>query len=153
MAWNWIDELDALRREVDRAFAHVDVEQWRRPFSRMAFLPGLAARTYPLINLSEDADHFYVEALAPGLDTETLEISAAQDTLRIAGEKLPLSEDVKLNAFHRNERSAGKFVRTIRLGTPVDADKVTAGFENGLLLITLPKAEAAKPKQIAVKVS
>lgn len=146
-------DMDALRREVERAFEQFTGDGgWRRPFSRTAFLPGLGARSYPLMNVSADEDHIYVEALAPGVDPDSLEIAVVQDTLRIAGEKKPLSESVKAEAFHRNERSAGKFVRTLGLGTAVDADKVTAEYKNGLLQITLPKAEAAKPKQISVQV-
>jgi HSP20 family protein len=152
MNWNPIEELDALRREVERAFENYGVERWPRPFSRIAFLPGLSARAYPLLNLSEDRDNIYVEALAPGVDPETLDIAVVKDTLRIAGEKKPLSEEVKMEAFHRNERSAGKFARTVTLGTAVDPNKVAADYRNGLLLITLPKAEAAKPKQITVSV-
>jgi len=153
MVWNLLDELDGLRREVERAFESYGVDRWTRPFSRVAFLPGIAGRTYPMINLSEDRDNFYVEALAPGLDPATLDISVTGDTLRIAGEKQAISPDVKLQVFHRNERSAGRFVRTVTLGTAVEGDKVAANYENGLLLITLPKAEAAKPKQITVQVS
>ena len=153
MVWNWFDELSELRREVERAFEQCGRERWTRPFSRVSFLPGVAARAYPLLNISEDQDHVYVEALAPGVDPETLEITVQQDVLRIAGEKRPISENVKLEAFHRNERGAGKFVRTLTLNTAVDAAKVAADYQHGLLLITLPKAEAAKPKQIAVKVA
>ncbi len=145
-------ELESLRREVERAFEQFGSDFGVHPWFRAAFLPGRAARAYPMLNVSEDRDAVYVEALAPGLDTETLEISVLHNRLRIAGEKQALSKDIKPEAFHRNERSAGRFVRTLDLPTEVDADKVTAEYKNGLLLITIPKAEAAKPKQITVKV-
>ena len=148
--WDPFRELDALRRQVERAFD--DYGTWAWPFSRTSFLPGMSARNYPLINVSEDQDNVYVEALAPGLDPESLEISVLRDSLRIAGEKSSISPDVKREAFHRNERSAGKFVRTVTVPTLVNGDKVTAKYSNGLLLITLPKVEEAKPKQIKVSV-
>ena len=153
MTWNWLDEVDALRREVERGFEDYGANRWRRPFSRISFLPGAAARVYPLLNVSEDHDNLFVDALAPGLDPEALDITVVQGTLRIAGEKQPLSEEVNPEAFHRNERSAGKFVRTVTLGAAVDAGKVTAAYKDGLLAITLPKSEAAKPKQITVNVN
>ena len=152
MTWNLFDEVEALRREVERAFESHGADRWPRPFSRVSFLPGLAARAYPLLNLSEDRDNVYIEALAPGVDPDSLEITVVDGTLRIAGEKQPLSEDVKPQAWHRNERSAGRFVRTVTLNTPVNNDAVTADYRNGLLLITLPKSEKAKPKQITVSV-
>lgn len=148
--WDPIRELEALRRQVERAFE--DFGTWRRPFTRFAFLPGMSARTYPLMNVAEDKDNVYVEALAPGLNPDTLELSVLGDTLRVAGEKPPITEDVKPEAFHRNERSAGRFVRTLTLPVAVNNDKVSAEYKNGLLLLTLPKAEEAKPKQISVKV-
>ncbi len=150
--WNPFRELDALRREVERAFESFGVAAPRGRF-RTAFLPGLAARAYPLLNMSEDAENIYVDALAPGLEPEKLEVSVVRNTLRIAGEKQALSGDIKAEAFHRNERSAGAFVRTIELPTDVDAGKVAADYKNGLLSIRLPKAEQAKPKQISVKVN
>jgi len=151
--WNpWL-ELDSLRREVERAFETLGTSPRTWPVSQISFLPGISARAYPLLNMSEDKDNIYVEALAPGIDTGRLEISVVRDTLRIAGEKRPISADIKPEAFHRNERSAGKFVRNVTLPVEVNGDKVTAEYKNGLLLITLPKAEAAKPKQISVKVN
>ncbi len=153
MVWNLMDEVETLRRDLERALESHGVDRWTRPFSRFSFLPGVSARTYPLMNLGEDTDNFYIEALAPGVDPDSLEISVVDNTLRVAGEKRPISEDVGIEAFHRNERSAGRFVRTLRLDVPVDQDKITAEYKNGLLLITLPKAEAAKPKQISVKVT
>lgn len=151
--WNPWQELEVLRRDMQRAFDGLGLPTRTWPLSRVSFLPGIAARAYPLVNLSEDKDHVYVEALAPGIDPATLEITVVRDTLRIAGEKQAIASNVKPEAFHRNERSAGKFVRTIELPVEVDGDKVTAEYRNGLLVVTLPKAEAAKPKQISVKVN
>lgn len=149
-SWDPFREVDALRREVERAFE--DFSSWRWPFSWVSFLPGTAARRYPLLNLSEDEDHLYIEALAPGVDPESLDVAIVGDQLRIAGEKSPIKPEIKAEEFHRNERSAGKFVRTTTLPVAVDAGKVSAEYKNGLLLLTLPKAEEVKPKQIEVKV-
>jgi len=84
---------------------------------------------------------------------KSLDVSIVGGQLRIAGEKPPIKPEIKPEAFHRNERSAGRFVREITLPVEVDAGNVLAEYKNGLLLLTLPKAEEAKPKQIAVKVS
>jgi HSP20 family protein len=143
-------QYDDLRREIDRAFNEAGLGRRGRPFSRASFLPGRQARGYPLVNLSEDRDAIYAEALAPGVDPATLDVSVMRDRLTISGEKISGASGVKQEDFHRNEREAGKFVRTIRLATEVDADKVRADYKNGLLKIVLPKAEEAKPKQIAV---
>ena len=149
--WNWdpFREFEELRREMDAAF-----RGWTRtwPSFWAAFLPGRAARMYPMINLSEDKDAYYVEALAPGVDPDTLEVTVAHNALTISGEKKPVGEDVSPEAFHRSERAAGRFVRSIDLPSEVDSEKVRADYRNGLLLITLPKTEAAKPKQISVSV-
>jgi len=153
-SWEPLREIEALRREVERAFEDFgSFGTWRLPFSWVSFLPGTAARRYPLLNLSEDEANVYVEALAPGLDHESIDVSIVGGQLRIAGEKPSIKPEIKAEAFHRNERSAGRFVRTTTLPVEVDAGKVSAEYKNGLLLLTLPKAEQAKPKQIAVKVS
>jgi HSP20 family protein len=143
--------LDALRREIDRTFEEFWADRSPRPW-RGVFLPGRAARQYPLVNLSEDEANFYVEALAPGVDVKTLDLSVAQGTLTIKGEKPGLYQ-VSAEAYHRNERAAGRFVRAVELPAEVDAAKVHADYKNGLLLITLPKSEKAKPKQIPVSIA
>jgi HSP20 family protein len=147
-----IRELQALRREVERALEDFSLGEWTFPFSRVSFLPGLAGFAYPLMNIREDDNNIYVEALAPGLDKDNIEISVMGDSLRIAGEKLPVRGDIQPGAYHRNERSAAKFVRTIDLNTDVDRDKVSAEYKNGILLVTLPKTERSRAKQITVKV-
>ena len=142
--------LEALRRELDRVFDETGTRN--EPFFRTAFLPGRAARRYPLTNLYEDKDAVYLEALAPGVDAATLELSVVGNTLRISGEKRRVAGDVKPEAFHRSERATGKFVRHLQLPVEVDENKVHADYRDGLLIVTLPKAEKAKPKQIAVQV-
>ena len=151
--WNPFREMEALRRELDRLIGGTVADRRAGDPFRAAFLPGRAARSYPLINLSEDSDNIYVEALAPGMNPDNLDISVIRNTLRISGEKQALSDDIKPEAFHRNERSAGRFTRAIELPTEVDGDKVTADYRDGVLHVKLPKAEAAKPKQINVNVS
>jgi HSP20 family protein len=149
--WNPWQGLESLRREIDKAFEDFG---WRTevPF-RTAFLPGRAARRYPLINLYEDRDNLYVEALAPGVDSASLDLTVVRNILTIAGEKHRVSDDIKPEAFHRSERATGKFVRHIELPIEVNENTVQADYKHGLLVITLPKAEQAKPKQISVQVA
>ena len=149
--WNPWQTLEALRREIDRVFD--DTGSRSEPSLRAAFLPGRAARRYPLINLYEDKEAVYVEALAPGVDPSTLNLSVQGNTLSISGEKRRVAGDVQPEAFHRSERATGKFVRHIELPVEVDENNVQADYKHGLLTVTLPKTEKAKPKQIAVQVS
>jgi HSP20 family protein len=145
-----VDEMDKLHREIDRAFDDfVPMEQ----FLRKAFLPGRLARAYPLIDLHGDKDNLYVEAVAPGIDPESLNLAVVRNDLTISGEKKRLPGDIKPEMFHREERATGKFVRTITLPVEIDDDKIGAEYKNGLILITMPKSEKAKPRQIQVQVS
>ena len=143
-------DLEALRQEIDRRFQTFWSDRGPQHW-RVAFLPGQGARQYPLVNLSEDEGNLYVEALAPGVDPQSLDVSVLQGTLTIKGEKPGLAQ-VTADAYHRNERAAGRFTRTIDLPVQVDAGKVQADYRNGLLLVTIAKSEAAKPKQIQVNV-
>lgn len=142
--------MESLRREIDRAFEDFGLRSGAGP--RAVFLPGRSPRGYPLINLYEDQNALYVEALAPGVHPDALELSVVGNTLTIGGEKHRVPGDVEPEAFHRSERAAGKFVRTVELPVEIDADQIKAAYRNGLLTITLPKAEQAKPRQISVQV-
>lgn len=145
---NSFTELEALRREIERAFEGFGGRPGR--FAGSAFLPARGARQYPLVNLYEEEDAVHVEALAPGINAEELSVSVLRNVLTISGEKKDPIADVQPEAFHRRERAVGKFVRQVELPNEVDAGKVSATYKNGLLRITLPKSEAAKPRQITV---
>lgn len=148
--FNPFKEMDDLRREIDNIF-----HGYSRPGNGRftAFLPGQSARSYPRVNLHEDADNYYAEALAPGIDPQKLNISVTGNLLTISGEKTRSETDVKPESYHRSERAAGRFVRSIELPTEVNHDNTSAEYKNGFLTITLPKAEEVKPKRIEVKVS
>src|SRR4030095_10054611 len=148
--WHPFEDLASLRQEIDRAFEGFGAAQ--DPLRHVAFLPGREPRRYPLINLLEDKDNVYVEALTPGVDPQSMNVTAMHNRLTLSGEKAGVG-DIKLEAFHRNERASGKFVRTIDLPVEIDEAKIQAEYKNGILVVTLPKAEKAKTKQIRVKVA
>jgi HSP20 family protein len=111
-----------------------------------------AAGVFPLMNVTEDKDNYHVRAEIPGLEANELDISVTGDTLSVSGErKLPI-EDEKAQ-YHRREREAGRFSRIISLPAQLDTGKVEAHCVDGVLTVTLPKAETTKPKQISVKAS
>src|SRR5207245_11759790 len=91
--------LEALRRELDRVFDETGTRN--EPFFRTAFLPGRAARRYPLTNLYEDKDAVDLEALAPGVDPATLDLSVVGNTLSITGEKRVVAGEGKYEAVDR----------------------------------------------------
>jgi HSP20 family protein len=123
--------------------------EMNRLFDRWnGFGPSPAA--FPTVNVWEEGDHLHVEAELPGLDLNDLEIYVT------GGNELTLKGERKFNvpqkgAWHRRERTAGAFVRTLTLPYPVDADKVEARLENGVLHVTLAKHESARPRKIPVK--
>ena len=131
--------MDRLRQEMDRVMGSVEKEPG----------PVAQAGVFPLINASEDKDNYLVRAEIPGLAPEDVHISIEGKKLSLTGErKQPELPEGAL--FHRKERSITGFSRVLSLPADVDADKVTAKCQNGVLFIILPKAEAAKPRQITV---
>ncbi|PLY10170.1 MAG: molecular chaperone Hsp20 [Desulfuromonas sp.] len=139
--WNFFREMDALWREVDDIFRvnHLPLQLESSDWSG----------SFPRVALKEMDDKVLVEALIPGIDTKSLDISVMRNTLSIVGERqLEQPENV---SWHRRERSGGRFMRTLDLPADIDADKVAADYAHGVLKITLPKAESAKPKRIEIK--
>ena len=102
------------------------------------------------MNVWEDEANFYVEADLPDVAADKLDITVKEgNRLTLAGER---KQSEPANAvWHRQERFAGTFTRELSLPTPVDADKVEARLEYGVLKLTLPKSEAARPRKIAAK--
>jgi HSP20 family protein len=146
--WNPFQELEALRRGIDELFTGQGPAGWGR---RSAFLPGRSARAYPLVNVADEGDKVVVDAFAPGLDMDSLEVEVQRNMLTIKGEKRDVA-DVRPESFHRRERAAGKFVRTLHLDFEIDDGKVKASYEDGILRITLPRAASALPKKVDIKV-
>lgn len=110
---------------------------------------GTVRTRFPALNIWEDRDNFLAEAELPGVDEENLEVFTIGDELTIRGKREPLSG--KGVTYHRQERGTGEFERVITLPSDVDADKVEAKLHNGVLTITLPKAETARPHKIEVR--
>jgi HSP20 family protein len=135
-------ELERMRRQMDLLSEGLSRGLWGEP----------TAGVFPLMNVTEDKDNYYVRAELPGFKGTDLDISVTGDTLSISGERKLPPEDEKAT-YHRREREAGRFSRILNLPAQMDTGKVEAHCTDGLLTITLPKAEAAKPKQIAVKAS
>ena len=105
---------------------------------------------YPPVNLWEDDDRLYLEAELPGMDMNDLEIYVnGGNLLTIKGERK--APEGGQGTWHRRERGYGTFSRTVELPGLVDADKVSAEFQHGVLTVTLPKAPEAKPRRIEVR--
>jgi len=148
---NVFNELNRMRNEMDRVLcAPRPARRGFRP-ARVSFHPGRTARSWPLINISENTDRITVDALLPGVSADNLDVSLESDRLTISGEKNGLPPaDLDRERVLRRERQGGKFQRTVTLPREVDGSKIEASFKNGLLQIVLPRAEEAKPKKIAV---
>lgn len=106
----------------------------------------------PAVDVSEDKESFVVQAELPGLKREDIEVSLHDGTLTIAGERKAEKRGEETE-IHRAERYVGRFQRALVLPTTVAADKVKAGYTDGVLTVTLPKTEEAKPKKIDVSVN
>ena len=136
--WN---QLQQLQQEMNHLFS-----RWGEDGGRWLGLAG----GFPAVNVWEDADRVFVEAELPGLDLKDLEIYVTGgNTLTLKGErKFSVPEK---SVWHRQERGQGRFVRALTLPYPVDAEKVDARLENGVLSLTLTKHESARPRKIPVK--
>jgi len=106
--------------------------------------------TFPPVRILESEHHVYVEAHIPGAKTESVDLTVTDDVLTLAGkiESRPLAEEEHIV---RRERATGEFSRSIELPKAVNADDVSADFKDGILSVSLPIREEAKPKKIAIK--
>ncbi|MEX2029432.1 MAG: Hsp20/alpha crystallin family protein [Anaerolineales bacterium] len=138
--WEPFREAMSLRDWMDRALE----ESWPRPVA------GINGISSPAVDLYQTDDEVMVVATLPGVKSEDLNISVTGDVLTIRGAVKGESSSKGAN-YHLRERSFGSFSRSLALPTAVLADKARAEFENGILTLTLPKADEVKPKTITVK--
>lgn len=141
-AANGQNSMSTLRGEVDRLFDSY--------FGAGAGVPTRSARMFPALNVWERDGELELEAELPGIRSDDLDISVVGKQLLIKGRRPDFQPDEGVS-FHRRERGVGEFVRVLELPVEVDPDAVQAKLADGVLLITLPKAAAAKPRKIEVK--
>jgi HSP20 family protein len=102
---------------------------------------------YPPLNLSNDDENIYVRAELPGVDIKDIDLTLTDKTLVLKGERAASRQ------YYRQERPSGVFHRVINISVPVNRDQVTATMTDGVLTVTLPKAEEVKPRSIAIDVA
>jgi len=140
--WPSFDRLSSLRNDLDRLF---DLS-WSGRDS------GLFSGWSPALDVFDEKDHFVVNAELPGMKKEEIELSFQDGMLSISGERKQSTEKTEGETY-RSERYFGKFQRSVTLPVAVDSSKISASYKDGILSVTLPKSEAAKPKQIQVNVA
>lgn len=130
-----LNEMQRLQRDVNRLFSGATTFQ---------------AREYPPVNVYLGEDDVIVMAEVPGVEPDKTDISINRDILTISGAREPeiLKEG---QSYHRQERTSGKFTRTLQLPFLVDSGKVSARYEKGVLVVQLPRAAEDKPHRITVK--
>lgn len=128
-----------------------DVDHFFNDFFNAKDLGSSEQEISPRINVEENDNEWIITVELPGVSKEDVKVNFQDKVLSISGEK-KVEKDNEGKNYHRTERSYGKFSRSLKINTPVISDKIDAGYKDGILIITLPKAEEAKPKLIDVKV-
>ena len=147
------NDLLSLRNTVDQLFGESSVgDSFGILASRAATSGGTVAQPMPLAVYATD-DHVVIIAAAPGMNPEDLHLTVHQDTVTLSGSVASVAdtEEAKHTTWYVRELPSGTYRRSITLPFAVDADQANASFEHGILRVVLPKAEAAKPKQISVQ--
>jgi HSP20 family protein len=140
----WPSDLFGIQREMNRMFDNFFGRGSQEEDSSL----GAWA---PAVDIAERDDEYLVKVELPGVNKDDVKIMLESNILTIRGEKKQEKETKKEN-YHRIERSYGSFQRSFTLPTTVKSDKIDASYKDGILVVSLPKAEEAKPKQIEVKV-
>ena len=136
---NLADIREEMNRLFDDSFRRLGRGDWEGAFA-------------PAVDVIEEKDKYLVRADLPGLSRDDVSVTLQDHFLTIKGEKKHETETKETN-FYRHERQTGTFARVIELPSVVAAAKIDASFKDGVLQITLPKREEAKPRQIDIKVS
>jgi HSP20 family protein len=137
--WEPLTDLNRISRELDHLFG------------QRGGSIGRTVGSFPALNFWEDSDNLYVEAEIAGIGMDDMEIYVTGNQLTMSGERQPPQPE--RGTWHRQERGYGKFSRMVELPSQINGDTVSAEFQHGVLLVTLPKSEAVKPRRIEVKAS
>jgi HSP20 family protein len=142
--WSVWDELDSLQNDMNRLFGGQTAgsagnrRRWRR------------SPAFPPVNIWHSEDGIIVDAELPGVELKDIDISVVKDQLTISGKVgVDVCDDDK--EYHRRERACGEFSRTLYLPYAADSAAVKANYRNGILRVTVPRAEETKPKKITIK--
>jgi len=144
----WMDpfsDLEKIQREMNRLF---DFSLARFPMGENTLL---GSQWAPAVDVHESKDNILIKADLPGLKKDEIGITIQDNHVILKGEKKQ-EQEVKEDNHYRSERFSGSFCRMIPLPTDVDADKVDAKYQDGVLTLTLAKKEESKPKQIKIDV-
>jgi HSP20 family protein len=139
--WEPLRELSSLQTEMNRLFNTV--------FDAPSTGNGGARRWVPAMDLVETAEHFVLRADLPGMTEADVNVELEDNLLTVSGERKAEHEE-KREGFYRLERAFGAFSRTLTLPKGIDAEAVTAGFDNGVLEVRIPKPEQRKPRKISI---
>lgn len=143
VSWSNFNRLSDLRDEIDRLF---DL-----PLTGLSATSPWMSGWSPALDVYEDKDQFVITAELPGMKKEDIELSIHNGSLTLSGERKS-EHEAESAGVYRAERYFGKFQRSVDLPAAVATDRVKAEYKDGVLTVTLPKAEEAKPKQISVNV-
>lgn len=133
---------DRMSRFIDEAF---------NDFVSPGSLDAASTRPWmPAVDIEETEDALTLYVEIPGLSKDDVQLTLENNVLTISGERR-FDQERKGSNYHRVERAYGKFSRAFSLPTNVDTEKVKAGFDNGVLAVTLPKTDAAKPRRISIR--
>jgi HSP20 family protein len=144
--WDPFREMSALQERMNRLFSDVRAQA---PVRGEEIVQGAWV---PAVDIFETNEAIVLKAELPGITSQDISVEVKDNTLTLKGEK-KFEKEVKEENYHRVERSYGSFQRAFTLPGTIHQEKVKAKFKDGILEITLPKVEEAKPKQIKVEIS
>ncbi len=139
--WNPVNEMNNLQREINRMFNGITPRNRDEDYE--------SAVWSPMVDIVEDADGYTLSFDLPGVSKDDVKMHFADNTLKISGERKAV-EEMKDSTCHRIEKVYGKFYRSFSFPAAVNAEKINATYRDGVLTVTVPKAEEVKPKQIAI---
>ncbi len=144
--WDPFQEMSALQERMNRLFSDVRAQA---PVRGEEIVQGA---WIPAVDIFETNEAIVLKAELPGITAQDISVEVKDNTLTLKGEK-KFEKEVKEENYHRVERSCGSFQRAFTLPGTIHQEKVKAKFKDGILEITLPKVEEAKPKQVKVEIS